>query len=240
MTVFAYRFPLELVLRVFDIIIAEGIESLLRFAIAVLKKHESTIITLEFEALLEYLKTGLFDSYITNQNQFVQDALDVKITKKQLAKLAEKYEAELKSNDPTTILLENMKSQNKQLEETIKNLEKNMTVLNEEHIHLANELITTKLDFTRLSEENGTLARQVRDLQKAVDSADARREEAVQEVKKEVEAEKVDLVKRNEMLEASLREMEQTLIMTKLELANSETDRDTLARKLKDLKKALE
>lgn len=63
MTLFAYKFPLELVFRIFDIILAEGIDSIFQFALAVLKSNEKVILSLEFEALLDFLKNGLFAEY---------------------------------------------------------------------------------------------------------------------------------------------------------------------------------
>lgn len=63
MTLFAYRFPLEVVFRIYDIMLSEGVESIIRFAIALLKKNEKTILSLDFEALLSYLKNDLFSDY---------------------------------------------------------------------------------------------------------------------------------------------------------------------------------
>lgn len=63
MTLFAYKFPLEVVFRIYDIMLSEGAESIIRFAIALLKKNEKTILSLDFEALLHFLKNGLFGDY---------------------------------------------------------------------------------------------------------------------------------------------------------------------------------
>lgn len=63
MTLFAYKFPLDLVFRIFDIILAEGIDSIFQFALAVLQSNEKTILSLEFEPLLDFLKNGLFAEY---------------------------------------------------------------------------------------------------------------------------------------------------------------------------------
>ena len=63
LTLLAYRFPLELVCSVFDLIFAEGVEAIFRFALALMRKNEQAILQLEFEQLLEFLKTGLFEHY---------------------------------------------------------------------------------------------------------------------------------------------------------------------------------
>ena len=64
LTFFGYKFPLEFVLRIFDIVFAEGAEALLKFAIALMLKNESNLLALKFDQLLEYLKNDLFNSYL--------------------------------------------------------------------------------------------------------------------------------------------------------------------------------
>lgn len=59
----SYRFPLELVSSVFDLVFAEGVEAVFRFAIALLKRSEPYLLTLEFEDLIDFLKNGLFEVY---------------------------------------------------------------------------------------------------------------------------------------------------------------------------------
>jgi hypothetical protein len=39
-----------------------------RFAIALMKKNEDVLLTMQFEQLLEYLKSGLFEAYKVNCN----------------------------------------------------------------------------------------------------------------------------------------------------------------------------
>ena len=58
-----YRFPLELVSAVFDLVFAEGVEAIFRFAIALIKRNEDVLLKLEFEDLIEFLKNGLFEVY---------------------------------------------------------------------------------------------------------------------------------------------------------------------------------
>ncbi|CCK69822.1 GTPase-activating protein GYP5 KNAG_0D00700 [Huiozyma naganishii CBS 8797] len=64
LTVFAYKFPLEFVLRIFDIIFFEGIESLLKFAVNLMIKNEESLVTLRFDKLLTFLKNELFEYYL--------------------------------------------------------------------------------------------------------------------------------------------------------------------------------
>ena len=68
LTVFAYKFPLEFVLKIFDILFFEGIESLLKFAVNLMIKNEESLITLKFDQLLSFLKNELFNVYLKEQN----------------------------------------------------------------------------------------------------------------------------------------------------------------------------
>ena len=64
LTLFSYRFPLALVYRVFDIIFAEGVEAVFRFALALLIKNEDRLLKLaSFEEILPFLSVELFDCY---------------------------------------------------------------------------------------------------------------------------------------------------------------------------------
>lgn len=63
MTLFAYRCPLDLVYRVFDLVFVEGSQIILNFALALMKKNQQVILSLEFEALLEFFSGTVFDAY---------------------------------------------------------------------------------------------------------------------------------------------------------------------------------
>src|SRR5271170_4740278 len=64
LTLFAYKFPLQIVMRIYDIVIAEGIEAILRFGVALMKKNADLILSLEFDAVLTFLKEKIFDYYL--------------------------------------------------------------------------------------------------------------------------------------------------------------------------------
>lgn len=96
LTLFSYRFPLALVYRVFDIIFAEGVEAVFRFALALLIKNEDKLLKLaSFEEILPFLSVELFDCYkvpspaavegeeppeeVWKEEAFVNDAFAVKM-----------------------------------------------------------------------------------------------------------------------------------------------------------------
>lgn len=63
MTLFAYRCPLDLVYRVFDLVFVEGSQIIISFALALMKKNQQVILSLEFEFLLEFFAGEIFDVY---------------------------------------------------------------------------------------------------------------------------------------------------------------------------------
>lgn len=63
MTLFSYRFPLDIVYRIFDNIFAEGIEAIFRFGIGLMKKNEDKLLSLQFENILDFLKEGMLEVY---------------------------------------------------------------------------------------------------------------------------------------------------------------------------------
>jgi hypothetical protein len=57
------RFPLSLVYRVLDIVFAEGLEAMFRFSLAILLRSEDKLLGMEFEQILSYLQSDLFEIY---------------------------------------------------------------------------------------------------------------------------------------------------------------------------------
>lgn len=59
-------FPLEIVFRIYDSILANGIEAIFGFSIMLLRKNEDTLLTLKFDEILSFLNTKLFDCYLVS------------------------------------------------------------------------------------------------------------------------------------------------------------------------------
>ncbi|KAF9121713.1 hypothetical protein BGX30_002408 [Mortierella sp. GBA39] len=99
LSLFAYTYPLPLVLRVYDVVFTEGApETIMRVAVAFLKKNEEKLMQLqEFEDLLEVLGTKLYDIYEDNAGEVIRDAMSLStdISKERLDALAMTYLAEL-------------------------------------------------------------------------------------------------------------------------------------------------
>lgn len=57
-------FPLPIVYRIFDHLLATGVESIFGFSLVLLQSNEDQLLKLKFDSILDYLKSALFDAYL--------------------------------------------------------------------------------------------------------------------------------------------------------------------------------
>ncbi|KAJ8488666.1 hypothetical protein ONZ45_g13870 [Pleurotus djamor] len=170
LTLFSYRFPQDIVFRIFDSCLANGIEAMFGFSIALLTKNEETLLTLKFDELLAFLNTRLFDAYkidptseetegstvLYKVDEFVEDSFSLKITPFMLDAYSHEYEDQLRRTNAHAIEIDNLRNSNRLLSAQIKNLESSLAQLNGEHVELLNELVRSRL---RNEELEGELVR---------------------------------------------------------------------------------
>lgn len=70
-----FSFPLEIVFRIYDHCLANGIEAIFGFSIALLKKNEGQLLGLKFDEILDFLNNRLLDRYMVNV-QFLSRSAD--------------------------------------------------------------------------------------------------------------------------------------------------------------------
>ncbi|AAS53213.2 AFL161Cp [Eremothecium gossypii ATCC 10895] len=93
-----------------------------------------------------------------NINVFIQDAIrEVKITPIQLRRYSSEYEEIHQLEFQREAQYEEMRIKNRQLQREVRKLEHDYTLLNREHIMLANELIQNRLKIETLNDENKDL-----------------------------------------------------------------------------------
>ncbi|KAH3666795.1 hypothetical protein OGAPHI_003244 [Ogataea philodendri] len=189
LTLFGYKFPLEMVLRIYDIVIAEGIESVLKFAMNLMAKNKQHLLELKFDDLLPFLKDKLFFYYVDNSGddhagrtlkdaysnreisvdtykleEFVSDSMNIKI----LPVTLRRYEAEFieihKLESEMEAEIAQLKTKNGQLLREIRNIEAAYATLNREHVEIANEMVQGKVEIAHLQDENRQLQNQIDDL----------------------------------------------------------------------------
>lgn len=93
----SFSFPLDVVFRIYDNVLASGIEAIFGFSVALLAKNEDILLGLKFDEILGFMNTKLFDRYKLdgdqfNVDEFVQDATSLRITPFQLDSYSHEYD----------------------------------------------------------------------------------------------------------------------------------------------------
>jgi chromosome segregation ATPase len=239
MTLFAYRFPLSIVFRIMDIVFAEGIEAMFRFAFALLRRNQDVILSLEFEQLLEFLKVGLFDIYINNVNALIQNASSIHISKSRLDKLAVEHAEELKKNDPELMSGDELKGENRRLTETLRKLEIGYEALNREHINLAKDHLEVKASSERASMRVEELEIKVEGLKSVLMAERLQAEATVKEDMDRLAQRNLELTAKNAELQDLVDSLEAMVNASRNKLKKSEAERGDLQAKWDTLKAAL-
>lgn len=243
LTLFAYRFPLQLVLRIYDLILSEGLSAILRFGLVLMQKNATTLLGIsDMQQLTVYLKDRLFDVYIDKDpsqgsllesgffgsssssldkevyraDQLVRDACDIKITPETLKAYTAEWQEKTKADKDRETELQELRATNVHLAIKVRKLEESVEVCDREQAALATELVHTKVENQELKDENESLKGQVRELKIVI-------EKQPLEIEQTWQLERDDLMKRNmkvheenQELEKNLVELEEQLVQTKM------------------------
>lgn len=246
LTLFAYRFPLQLVLRIYDLILSEGLSAILRFGIVLMQKNAGTLLGMsDMQQLTTYLKDKLFDVYIDKDpsqgsilesgffgsssasidkevyraDQLVTDACEVKLTPELLKVYTTEWEEKTKLEKDREAEIFELRSANQSSAVKVRKLEERVEMCDREQAALATELVHTKVENEELKDENESLKGQVRELKVVI-------EKQPLEIEESWKLERDDLMKRNgkvhdenQKLEAELQELEEQLVSTKMRYA---------------------
>ena len=94
LTIFSYNFPLDLVFRIFDIMMVENVMlTMVRLSVAILKRNQRLLLECQtFESILEFTKDRLLDVY-KDGDGLIKDAFDLAtfITQEKLDDLKQTY-----------------------------------------------------------------------------------------------------------------------------------------------------
>jgi len=246
LTLFAYRFPLQLVLRIYDLILSEGLSAILKFGIVLMQKNAAALLAMsDMAQLTNFLKDRVFDVYIDaspssnsilengffgsssssldkevyRADQLVRDACEVKITPELLKAYATEWEDKTRAEREREAELEGLKAANAAFAVKVRRLEEGIETVDREQAALATELVRTKVENEELKDENESLKGQVRELKIVIDQQPA-------ELEGRWQLERDDLMKRNakvheenERLEKELADLEKQLVDTKVQYA---------------------
>jgi len=258
LTLFAYRFPLQLVMRVYDLILCEGLEAaILKFGMAVIQRNVATLLTMnDMQALTSFLKERLFDVYIDSTpssksilesgffgssggsdteiyraDLLVQDACAIKLTPEMLNRYREEWEEKSKAEKARETELENLKTDCATKAAQIRSLEKRAEKSDGEHIAIANELVRLKVENQELQDRNESLSGQVEELRKVAESEAANVEERLRAGTEQVMQRNIEVQNENRDMEEQIAEMERELVEMKMKYAEVSCDpRDSTPR----------
>lgn len=267
LTLFAYRFPLQLVLRIYDLILSEGLGAILKFGIVLMQKNATALLAMhDMVSLTTFLKDKLFDVYIDQSpsagsilengffgsagasidkevyraDQMVNDACAVKITPELLQTYKLEWEEKTRLEKERETTLEALKTQNSALQQKVRRLEERVEDHDTEHAALATELVRTKVENEELKDSNESLGGQIVELRKVI-------EKQPEEVEARLKSEMDRLMKRNQevhednsRLEDEMADMEKSLVETKMMYAELNSNHETLTRKWNELRRAME
>ncbi|KAI9312451.1 rab-GTPase-TBC domain-containing protein [Dichotomocladium elegans] len=238
-SLFAQRLPLNVVFRIYDAFLSEGLNTIFRVALALLDQNQATILALEYDHLLRFLKTEIGHLYQDAVNPLMQDAAKINIPQRRLDKLAKQYLADTARSNSEAEAIDALRRQNKALTETLRKLQNALNDLNREHDTVAKELIESKMEIARIHDENDALRQQSFDLKRALETLPNEVEGRVKEEMEVLSTKNTTLIERNTMLEEQLTYMEQLVIEMKVKFLESENERDSLERRLTDLKRVM-
>lgn len=244
LTLFAYKFPLQLVLRVYDLIISEGIEgAVLKFGIALMKKNEQALLAIDsLEVLLPFLREKLFDAYIDTTpsasslkeagffgnggdrevyraNDLVRDASEINITPEMLHQYTLEWVEMDKRETEEAVERETLRSQNIKLAAQLRQRDQDFEELTREHVQVATDLVHKKMENTQLLDENEGLKADVDELRGQVQKQPKEIEDRLKDEMDRIMQRNLEVHNENQSLEDQMREMEMELVDTKMRFA---------------------
>ncbi|KAJ2818439.1 GTPase-activating protein, partial [Coemansia erecta] len=241
MTMFAYRLPIELTFRLFDVMFAEGLDCLLRVAIAVLKRSQTRLLTLEFEAILQYLNDGpLFAFYShASPDMLVRDANQMSINARLLQKLRRQYIEEAQRKLEEEDEAHRMRAENEQLKHECAQLRSTLQELSSKQGSIDGSRQSLQQDLDKQRDESSRLALKIDELEERLKNERAVAEAQLKSDMDKLAQKNVQLTIKNQQLDDSLQDMEEALIQIKMLYAESENQRELTTKRLDDLRKAL-
>jgi Rab-GTPase-TBC domain-containing protein len=246
LTLFAYRFPLQLVQRIYDLILSSSLEiSILRFAIVLMQRNKDTLLAMrDMSQISHFLKEKLFDVYIDKApssssilesgffgstggvdkevyraDALVRDACAVHVSDELLKTYTTEWEERTRLERERDTELETLRNQCISLTHKVRKLEERVEKSDAEHVQVASELVRTKVDNEALCDENESLKGQVEELKRVVAAQTEEVENRLRGEMDEVMKRNSEVHNANRALEEEKSEMERILVETKMQYA---------------------
>lgn len=246
LTLFAYRFPLQLVLRIYDLIFEEGLEStILKFAVAIMRRNAPALLEMkDMTSLSAFLKDRLFDAYIDEQPSassilesgffgstgtadkgvyradiLVQDACDVSLSPEMISAYTAEWEEKVQTEREREAELEGLKHTVSIQSSRIRMLEEQTETSDKEHVQLASELVHVKVENEEITDLNDALKLQVSELKVVVDKQPAEVEDKLRTEMDRIMKRNMEVQNENRSLMEQMSEMEKELVEAKMQWA---------------------
>lgn len=246
LTLFAYRFPLQLVLRIYDLVFEEGLEStILKFAVAIMRRNAQALLCMkDMSPLTTFLKERIFDAYIDKQpsassilesgffgssgasdkeiyraDLLVQDACAIPLTKEMLNTYTAEWEEKTRTEKEHEAELEYLRHTVSTQCARVRLLEERAEASDKEHVQLASQLVHAKVENEELRDLNDALKLQVDELKFVVDKQPAEVEEKLRMEMDRIMQRNIEVQNENRAMEEQMSEMEKELVGTKMKWA---------------------
>ena len=246
LTLFAYRFPLQLVLRIYDLIFSEGLAAILKFGIVLMQKNATALLGMtDMGQLTNFLKDRLFDVYIDaspsagsilensffgsssssldkevyRADQFVQDACEVKLTPELIKAYTAEWEEKTRAEKEREAEIEHLRTTNASLTIKVRKCEERIQAVDHEQAELATELVRTKVLNEELRDENESLRGQVHELKIVIKQQPDQLEKAWQAERDDLMNRNTKVHEENQRVEKEMAELEEQLVQTKMQYA---------------------
>lgn len=246
LTLFAYRFPLQLVLRIYDLIFEEGLETtILKFGVAIMRRNAQGLLEQkDMSSLSLFLKERVFDAYIDKQPSassilesgffgssgaadkevyradiLVQDACDVPLTPEMIKEYTAEWEEKVQTEKEREAELEGLKHTVSIQSTRIRVLEEQAETSDKEHVQLASELVHVKVENEELSDLTDALKMQVGELKVVLDKQPTEVEEKLQTEMDRIMKRNLEVQNENRSMVEQMAEMEKELVEAKMKYA---------------------
>lgn len=245
LTLFAYRFPLQLVLRVYDLLFSEGLTAILKFGLVLMQRNRDTLLGMkDMSQLTTFLKEKLFDVYIDaspsatslldsgffgsvtgaagpdkelyRADEMVRDAASIHIADDTLARYTAEWEETQRLDRERAEELDNLRHSATSLTARVKALEDRTQEQDTEHVSIAGELIKLKMSNDSLLDENEGLKMKVEELQRIADTQPAEVESRLRGEMERIMSRNVEVHNENRAVKEECEEMERELVEAKM------------------------
>lgn len=243
LTLFAYRFPLQLVLRVYDLLFSEGLTAILKFGIVLMQRNKAALLEMKDMAqITTFLKEKIFDVYIDKSpsasslldsgffgsvsggadkelyraDEMVRDATAILVSDETLAEYTAEWEESQRLTKEHELELDTLRSGHSHLTSYVRQLEERAQQHDVEHVNMASDMVRLKMDNDNLADDNEGLKVQVVELQKMVDQQPALVEEKLKSEMDRIMQRNIEVQNENRALKEEMDEMERELVNAKM------------------------